>query len=174
MPLTTVQGASMHRTKHILEHHSDEVWFVQFSHDGNLLATASKDRTAIIWDLQNLNTPYKRLCGHADSLTFLTWSPDDRCMLTCGNDRVLKLWLVHTGECVRTFIKHADTVIACAWLPDGKYFISAGIDKNVYLWSVDGIAIQSWHGPRVSDLVVIALRTTTLSGPELRDCTNLY
>jgi len=35
----------------ILEAHDDEVWFVQFSHNGKYLASASNDRTAIIWEV---------------------------------------------------------------------------------------------------------------------------
>lgn len=35
----------------VLDAHDDEVWFVQFSHDGKYLATASKDQTAIIWEV---------------------------------------------------------------------------------------------------------------------------
>lgn len=48
-------------TTTILEVHSDEVWNVAWSHDGTHLASASKDKTAIIWrigvswtDLQHL------------------------------------------------------------------------------------------------------------------------
>ena len=36
----------------VLQLHKDEVWFVQFSHSGLRLASASKDTTVIIWDLQ--------------------------------------------------------------------------------------------------------------------------
>lgn len=35
----------------VLEAHGDEVWFLQFSHDGKYLASASKDCTAIIWEV---------------------------------------------------------------------------------------------------------------------------
>lgn len=38
-------------TLHVLEDHTDEVWFVSFSHNGKYLASASKDKTVIIWDL---------------------------------------------------------------------------------------------------------------------------
>jgi WD40 repeat protein len=37
------------KTTTILEVHSDEVWNVAWSHDGTRLASASKDKTAIIW-----------------------------------------------------------------------------------------------------------------------------
>jgi len=36
-------------TTTILEVHSDEVWNIEWSHDGNFLASASKDKSAIIW-----------------------------------------------------------------------------------------------------------------------------
>jgi len=36
-------------TTTILEAHTDEVWNLEWSHDGAYLASASKDKTAIIW-----------------------------------------------------------------------------------------------------------------------------
>jgi WD repeat-containing protein 26 len=39
-------------TTHILEEHADEVWFLAFSHNGKLLASASRDAHAIIWDVE--------------------------------------------------------------------------------------------------------------------------
>jgi len=40
------------QTKIKLEGHSDEVWFIEFSHNGKFLASASRDTTAIIWSLE--------------------------------------------------------------------------------------------------------------------------
>ena len=36
----------------ILAGHEDEVWNIQWSHDGNYLASASKDKKAMIWRLE--------------------------------------------------------------------------------------------------------------------------
>ncbi|CAG8461355.1 8445_t:CDS:2, partial [Ambispora leptoticha] len=39
-------------TTHVFRQHTDEVWYVVFSNNGKYLASASKDKTAIIWSLE--------------------------------------------------------------------------------------------------------------------------
>ena len=39
-------------TTAVLDVHADEVWNLEWSHSGRFLATASKDRTAIIWRVE--------------------------------------------------------------------------------------------------------------------------
>lgn len=38
-------------TTTILEEHKDEVWNIKWSHDGQYLASASRDMSAIIWHI---------------------------------------------------------------------------------------------------------------------------
>ena len=72
----------------ILDNHRDEVWHVQFSHSGTMLASASKDTTALVWRVGSLGDPIlmHTLAGHDKAVAFLTWSPDDSRILTCGAD----------------------------------------------------------------------------------------
>lgn len=39
-------------TTRILTEHTDEIWRLEFSHDGKWLATAGRDKTAMIWNVE--------------------------------------------------------------------------------------------------------------------------
>ncbi|CAG8545721.1 3038_t:CDS:2, partial [Scutellospora calospora] len=99
------------KTTHIFERHEDEVWYVAFSNNGKFLASASKDKTAIIWSLETLDYVHE-LKAHSDCVSFLSWSPDDTKILTCGQDNEIKLWSVESGECLNTLEKHREPVTA--------------------------------------------------------------
>jgi WD repeat-containing protein 26 len=126
-----------------LDGHADEVWSVAFSHNGQFLASASKDKSLIIWDWAGLqsgrvtesNAIRFRLKGHTCVISLVSWSPDDKHLLSCGKDNSVRLWSIDTGTCVRVFEKHLNQVTACAWMPDGQWFVSAGMDKAIYEWN---------------------------------------
>ncbi|EMR10228.1 hypothetical protein PNEG_01500 [Pneumocystis murina B123] len=137
----------------VLRDHTDEVWCTRFSHNGKYLASASKDSTAIIWNLQTYE-PLYILKEHEKPVIYVDWSPNDELILTCGQDHMAKLWEVKSGTCIKTITHHKDFVTSCSWLPDGSGFITASLDMEVILWNIDGIIIHQWKGSRVYDLAV--------------------
>ncbi|KAG6909629.1 hypothetical protein DXG01_016411 [Tephrocybe rancida] len=148
-------------TTTILEVHSDEVWNMEWSHDGLQLATASKDKTAIIWRLsydveqRTQWKPHLTLKDHPYPVGCLAWSKDDSILLTSA-ENLVKLWNTKTGICTRTLELHKETVTALAWLPDGSGFISGGLDRNIIHWDVDGNLRDKWGetGIRITDLAI--------------------
>ncbi|KAK9282019.1 hypothetical protein L1049_004930 [Liquidambar formosana] len=148
-------------TIQILTDHKNEVWFVQFSNNGEYLASASSDCTAIIWKvLEDDKVTLKHtLRSHQNAVSFVAWSPDDTKLLTCGNMEVLKLWDVETGTCKHTFGNHGFIVSSCAWFPGSKRLVCGSSDpeKGIYMWDCDGNEIKAWKGmrmPKVLDLAV--------------------
>ncbi|KAL2649332.1 hypothetical protein R1flu_017460 [Riccia fluitans] len=147
------------KTLQVLSEHEDEVWFLQFSHDGKYLASASKDLTAIVWEVVRDDCVRVKhtLRGHSKPVSFVAWSPDDTMLLTCGNEEMVKLWDVQTGECKHTFDKQNSMFSSCAWFPDGKRFVSGGNDKCIHIWDLEGKEIDVWKGsrmPRISDIAI--------------------
>lgn len=148
-------------TIQILTDHKNEVWFVQFSHDGEYLASSSSDCMAIIWKvLEDGKVTLKHILqSHKNPVSFVAWSPDDTKLLTCGNAEVVKLWDVETGTCKRTFGDHDFIVSSCAWFPDSKRLVcgSSHSEKGICLWDCDGTEMKAWRGtrmPKILDLVV--------------------
>ncbi|OCH88195.1 WD40 repeat-like protein [Obba rivulosa] len=149
-------------TTAILAVHSDEVWNLQWSHSGTYLATASKDKSAIIWRIGSDRDPTLReylpesvLRDHPYPVGCVAWSLDDSVLLT-ASEHYINLWNTRTGVCMKTLDEHSDVVTALAWLPDGSGFISGGLDRQIILWNADGTRRDSWGRTpiRVTDLVV--------------------
>lgn len=153
-------------TTTILKGHSDEVWNIEWSHDGSYLASASSDKTAIIWKIGPELEPSTRqwtthqiLRDHDYPVGVLSWSPDDSVLITSA-ENVMKIWNTRTGVCQRTLDKHTDPVTSVAWFPDGSGFLSGGLDKRIIEWDSEGREVKSWG--------TTAIRITSLAvAPDL-------
>ncbi|OBZ72373.1 Metacaspase-1 [Grifola frondosa] len=156
------RNTSSWATTAILEGHTDEVWSLEWSHSGMFLATASKDKSAIIWRVGSDGDPLTKeyspkfiLRDHPCAVGCVAWSLDDSILLT-SSEHSIRLWNTRTGLCLRELEAHTEVVTALAWLPDGSGFISGGLDRTIILWDVDGKQRDSWGQTpiRVIDLMV--------------------
>ncbi|XP_055339198.1 WD repeat-containing protein 26-like [Paramacrobiotus metropolitanus] len=146
-------------TSQILHDHRDEVWFCRFSHNGRKLATASKDNSVIIWDVDldtKRVTSHRVLSDHPYGVSYLAWSPDDLYIAACGPDDSsdeLWIWSVETGE-QRCKLNHfpEDSLTSCAWHKDSKKFVTGGARGQFYICDLDGKLLDTWEGVRVQGL----------------------
>lgn len=148
-------------TIQILTDHMNEVWFVQFSNNGDYLASSSSDCTAMIWKViadGKLSLKHT-LRSHQNPVSFVAWSPDDTKLLTCGNAELIKLWDAETGICMHTFGDHSFTVSSCAWFPDSKRLACGSSDpeKGICMWDCDGNEVKAWRGMRMPKVLDIAV-----------------
>ncbi|MFM7539511.1 MAG: WD40 repeat domain-containing protein, partial [Planctomycetota bacterium] len=74
-----------------LKGHTSFVNSAQFSHDGNRIVTASKDKTAKVWDAKT-GAELFSLKGHTDYLTSAQFSPDGNRIVTASWDQTAKVW----------------------------------------------------------------------------------
>ena len=113
--------------------HRSKVNGVAFSPDGRLLATASWDETARLWDPAT-REHQRTLTGHDHAVTDVAFSPDGRLLATASWDNTARLWDPATGEQRRTLTGHTDVVWAVAFSPDGRLLATAGSDGTARLW----------------------------------------
>lgn len=139
-----------------LNQHSDEVWYLDFSHDGTKLATTSRDSTVIIYDTASFAVLH-RLSDHAGAVAHATWSPDDTKLISCSHDHKARVWDAESGQCLLTIDHHHEPVTCAAWAPDGESFVTGSLDRQHQLchWSLRGQALYTWSGEyRVQDCAI--------------------
>ena len=119
-----------------------EVWAIEFSPDGKLLATSGEE--IYLWDMETSEFA-GTLPGHENGTRSLAFSPDSSMLVSGGEDKNIKLWDLSTlsliGEPMTDGIDNprsggGDAIYSVAFSPDGKYIASGGQDRKVVFWDV--------------------------------------
>src|SRR5262245_62041225 len=113
--------------------HGQEINDVAFSKDGRRLATASKDRTVKIWDMEN-GHELLTYFGHKDHVRAVAFSPDGKTIASAGAEADIKIWDPASGKDVRTIKGKGTYVTSLAFSPDGKYVVVSNEDRAVRLY----------------------------------------
>ena len=71
--------------------HEDRLWNVAFSSDGKFLVTTSHDRTARVWDAEEVKE-LAVLRGHKNAVTSAVFSPGGETVFTTGDDWTVRAW----------------------------------------------------------------------------------
>ncbi len=135
-----VYGAS---ERNRLEGHSDVVWSVSFSPDGQLIASASRDQSVKLW--RPNGTLVATLKGHKDSVTSVAFSPDGQLIASGSWDGTVRLWR-RDGTPRGMLRGHLGRVYGVSFSPNGQRIASAGGDGKIRLWTVDGKLIRTFRG----------------------------
>jgi len=125
--------------------------------DATKIVTGSRDKTVIVWQLQNdgesLGRPLRALRGHSHFVSDVTLSSDGHFCLSSSWDGTLRLWDLTTGETARQFIGHKKDALSVAFSPDNRQIVSGSRDKSIKLWNTIGeckMTVDEAHGDWVS------------------------
>lgn len=118
----------------VLKGHTDILYCVAWNKDGKLLATASHDKTARIWEATS-GKEIQVLKEHSDAVTRICFAPDSQSVYTASLDRNVRRFAVQDGKVIRTFNGHADAIYALALSPDGKRLVSSGVEPRLRWWN---------------------------------------
>ena len=113
-----------------LKNHGDEVWHLEFSRDGTMLATAGKDGLVCIFNTSNWRIMHE-LREHdrisqgetGKGVCFVAFSPDSRYLISCAQNNELVVVETRHGEKVAVADHFDYPVTSAAWLPDSQTFV---------------------------------------------------
>ena len=115
----------------ILGGHSSWVTAVAWSPDGHHILTASRDRTARIWDATTGDNTLT--LTHTNSLSAVAWSPDGHHILTGSMDGTARIWDATTGDNTLTLTTNS-VIEAVAWSPDSTQILTGCQDGTARIW----------------------------------------
>ncbi|MCZ8121511.1 MAG: hypothetical protein O9295_26540 [Microcystis sp. LE18-22.4A] len=118
-----------------LTKHTGNVNSVTFSPDGQLIASASADRTIRLWSREG--EEIKILNGHKDWVRDVCFSPDGQLIASASADRTIRLWSREGEEIKIAPMEHQDRVNSISFSPDGKIIVSSSDDHTIKLWDIN-------------------------------------
>jgi WD40 repeat protein len=124
--------------------HDAAVDSAQFSPDGKRIVTASRDKTARVWDAQT-GQPLTEPLKHEGWVASAQFSPDGKRIVTASLDGTARVWDAQTGQPLTEPLKHEGWVASAQFSPDGKRIVTASQDKTARVW--DAQTGQPLTGP---------------------------
>ncbi|KAL8641031.1 MAG: hypothetical protein Q9228_002121 [Teloschistes exilis] len=133
---------------------------------GNLLVSASRDKTLRIWDV---TTGYcvKTLRGHAEWVRDVAASFDGRFLVSCGDDQTARIWDTTVGDIKTALVGHEHVIECCTFAPatsyphlaalsglkkpppassSGEFLATGSRDKTIKIWDQRGTLIKTLVG----------------------------
>jgi guanine nucleotide-binding protein subunit beta-2-like 1 protein len=112
------------------------------SENPNMILSASRDKSIIIWTLTrdetNYGVPRRSLTGHNHFVQDVVISSDGQFALSASWDKTLRLWDLNTGRTTRRFVGHTNDVLSVSFSADNRQIVSGSRDKTIKLWNTLG------------------------------------
>lgn len=152
-----------------LENHENQVWVLDFSPDGTMLATAGQDGVVCVYDtvrwrlkheFREHRNPFSTSSSHdgSDSMfgvTHLAFSPDSQYLLSCSMTKDFVVTNVKTGARVADAHHFDQPVTSAAWLPNSESFVvgSQSSERPLGLYSLRSAGASGSSPTLIEDLV---------------------
>ena len=107
-----------------IEDHADWIFAVAFSPDGKRLASASRDKTGKVFDVEKKES-LVTFPGHAQPVYTVSFTPDGKGIATGGEDNRIRVWNPdNDGKPIRDIGGFGGTVFKLRYSPDGKNLVA--------------------------------------------------
>ena len=106
---------------------------IDFSPDGRIIVSGSKDGTVRLWDT-TIGKHLKTLREHLWDVKSVCFSPDGKTIASGSAYGTVRLWNATTGKHLKKLRGHTASINSVCFSPDGKMIVSGSKDGTVRLW----------------------------------------
>lgn len=150
--------------------HSDRIWALAFSPDGQLLASAAKDNKIALHDVASAKELAAwDLAGGASALAF---AADGKTLASGGGDRVIRLWDIEKRTERASLHGHEAHLSCLAFSPDGKYLAAGDHAGVLSLWDTSSnrrLFLGKSQNDRVTEIAFLPEGDALLVGGVVTD-----
>ena len=141
--------------------HEDAVLSARFSHDGKQIVTASRDRTASLWDAAS-GKPLRRFQeGHEFLVSGVVFFPDGKHLATGAGDNSVRIWDLTAGTQLAV-LTPTGRIGTLAVSPDGQWIATGSLGTRHQTLERqrpgEALGALNGHDAEISALHVLAER----------------
>lgn len=114
--------------------HNREVTKVLCFPGSTWIFSASRDKTVLMWDINQGDEPIQEFCGHELVVNGLGVNPDGTKLCTGSRDNTMCLWDIESGECEQRNTISRNLVTHVCWVPGSSSIVQTSEDKTIRVW----------------------------------------
>ena len=114
---------------------------LDYSPARNEIAVGASDHDIYLLDAQDFTIRKQLKKAHDNSVFTIKYSPDQKRLFSGGRDAMLKVWDLHTFECLSTQPAHWFTINDMAFSPNGQWLATASRDKTIKIWDAHSLKL---------------------------------
>lgn len=122
--------ADQKMVREISDAHSDSIFDIEFSRDGQHIVTGAADKFVKVFDA-NTGDFVRSYEGHTDHVLGVAFKADNSNIASASSDNAIKVWNTETGEQIRTINNYSKQVTSLAYVGTSDNMISCSGDKTV-------------------------------------------
>ncbi|TWT98668.1 WD40 repeat domain-containing serine/threonine protein kinase [Stieleria varia] len=111
------------------------IFGVDYSADGNLIATVGSDKIVRIWDAENLSER-QTMAGHPGPIYNVAFAPTGSTLATVGWGKSVILWNTETGTEKQTLTGSEGDVWSAGFCTTGGHLVTASQDSTAKIWDL--------------------------------------
>lgn len=122
--------------------HTNSIFTVVYSPDGDYLLSGSRDAHLKVWDVNNNYEEVTSIIAHLFTINHIVFSPGGQYFATCSMDKSVKIWDAKSFRLLKVIDKarhagHGTSVNKLFWSARHNSLVSCSDDRTISVWDLN-------------------------------------